>query len=60
MPTRIEAPPAPGSQPAPATRSALRPLLTEEMLLRFQERAPRYDSENRFFTEDFEELRDSG
>ena len=35
-------------------------LLTEEMLARFDERAPVYDRENRFFTEDFEELRDSG
>jgi alkylation response protein AidB-like acyl-CoA dehydrogenase len=35
-------------------------LLTEEMLARFDERAPRYDRENRFFDEDFEELRDSG
>jgi alkylation response protein AidB-like acyl-CoA dehydrogenase len=30
------------------------------MLARFAERAPQYDSENRFFTEDFEELRTSG
>jgi alkylation response protein AidB-like acyl-CoA dehydrogenase len=36
------------------------PLLTDEMLARFDERAPTYDRENRFFTEDFEELRDSG
>jgi alkylation response protein AidB-like acyl-CoA dehydrogenase len=35
-------------------------LLTEEMLARFDERAPRYDRENRFFTEDWEELRGSG
>ena len=35
-------------------------LLTEEMLARFDERAATYDRENRFFTEDFEELRDSG
>lgn len=34
--------------------------LTEEMLLRFQQRAPGYDRENRFFSEDFEELRASG
>ena len=32
-------------------------LLTPEMLARFDERAPQYDRENRFFTEDFEELR---
>jgi alkylation response protein AidB-like acyl-CoA dehydrogenase len=36
------------------------PLLTDEMLARFDERAATYDRENRFFTEDFEELRDSG
>jgi alkylation response protein AidB-like acyl-CoA dehydrogenase len=35
-------------------------LLTDEMLARFEERAPRYDRENSFFTEDFEELRESG
>jgi alkylation response protein AidB-like acyl-CoA dehydrogenase len=36
------------------------PLLPEEMLARFDERAPRYDRDNAFFTEDFEELRDAG
>ena len=35
-------------------------LLTDEMLARFDERAPIYDRENTFFTEDFEELRESG
>jgi alkylation response protein AidB-like acyl-CoA dehydrogenase len=35
-------------------------LLTDEMLARFDERAPGYDRENRFFDEDFEELRASG
>jgi alkylation response protein AidB-like acyl-CoA dehydrogenase len=35
-------------------------LLTAEMLQRFDERAPVYDRENRFFAEDFEELRQSG
>ena len=30
------------------------------MLARFDERAPVYDREHRFFTEDFEELRDCG
>ncbi len=34
--------------------------LTDDMLARFAERAPQYDLENRFFTEDFEELRTSG
>ncbi len=35
-------------------------LLTDEMLARFDERAPVHDRENTFFTEDFEELRASG
>lgn len=35
-------------------------LLTEDMLARFDARAPVYDRENRFFDEDFEELRRSG
>ncbi|MGD9889826.1 MAG: acyl-CoA dehydrogenase family protein [Dehalococcoidia bacterium] len=35
-------------------------VLTEDMLRRFHERAPQYDRDNRFFHEDFEELRDSG
>ena len=35
-------------------------LLTDDMLARFDERAPMYDRENRFFTEDLEELRSSG
>jgi alkylation response protein AidB-like acyl-CoA dehydrogenase len=35
-------------------------ILTDEMLARFDERAPVYDRENRFFQEDFDELRASG
>ena len=35
-------------------------LLTDDMLRRFDERAPQYDRENRFFAEDFDELRESG
>ena len=35
-------------------------LLTDEMLARFASRSPKYDRENAFFTEDFEELRDAG
>lgn len=34
--------------------------LTDEMLARFAERAPIYDQEGRFFSEDFDELRASG
>lgn len=40
--------------------SIQRALLTDEMLARFDERQPVYDRENTFFTEDFEELRESG
>jgi alkylation response protein AidB-like acyl-CoA dehydrogenase len=35
-------------------------LLTGEMLARFDERAPVYDRENRFFDEDWQELKGSG
>jgi alkylation response protein AidB-like acyl-CoA dehydrogenase len=35
-------------------------VLTDDMLARFDERAPMYDRENRFFQEDFDELRASG
>ena len=35
-------------------------LLTDDMLDRFDQRAPVYDKEHRFFTEDFEELRERG
>jgi len=35
-------------------------ILSDTMLARFAERAPVYDRENRFFREDFEELRDAG
>ena len=34
--------------------------LPDDMLARFAERAPKYDQNNTFFTEDFEELRDAG
>ena len=34
--------------------------LTDEMLARFKDRAPIYDRENRFFQEDFDELKQSG
>ena len=42
------------------TITAAAELLTDEMLARFDERAPVYDRENRFFQEDFDELRASG
>jgi len=43
-----------------ASAASLDALLSEEMLARFDERAPGYDRDNRFFDEDFAELRDSG
>ena len=42
---------------ATATKSQI---LSQDMLERFLERAPIYDRENRFFDEDFEELRNAG
>jgi len=35
-------------------------VLSDDMLLRFAQRAPGYDRENRFFQEDFDELRAAG
>src|SRR5262245_34663794 len=43
-----------------ATATSTERILTDEMLARFAERAPRYDEENRFFTEDFDDLRAAG
>ena len=37
-----------------------RSVLTDDILVRCHERAPRYDQENAFFDEDFSELRDAG
>ena len=45
---------------ASRTQLATNDLLTEDMLARFDERAPVYDREHRFFQEDFDELRDRG
>jgi alkylation response protein AidB-like acyl-CoA dehydrogenase len=62
MTTPTKAPPSQSSRTAaaaPPAPPATSPL-TEEMLLRFQQRAAGYDEENRFFTEDFEELKASG
>ena len=42
------------------TAETARPVLSEDLLMRFSERAPGYDRENRFFSEDFEELRQAG
>jgi alkylation response protein AidB-like acyl-CoA dehydrogenase len=40
--------------------TAWKSVLSDEMLQRFRDRAPRYDRENRFFQEDFDELRQAG
>lgn len=40
--------------------SSTSPALSDEVLIRCYERAPRYDRENKFFTEDFQDLRDAG
>jgi alkylation response protein AidB-like acyl-CoA dehydrogenase len=37
-----------------------RQILSDDILTRCRERAPVYDQENRFFTEDFEELKNAG
>jgi alkylation response protein AidB-like acyl-CoA dehydrogenase len=43
-----------------ATKSTDAYILSDEVLANCHERAPIYDRENRFFFEDFEELRDAG
>jgi alkylation response protein AidB-like acyl-CoA dehydrogenase len=43
-----------------ATATAPASVLTEELLTRCGERAASYDRDNRFFAEDFQELRDAG
>jgi alkylation response protein AidB-like acyl-CoA dehydrogenase len=44
----------------PPCRITEGPILSDSMMARFAARAPAYDRDNRFFTEDFEELRKSG
>ena len=48
------------AQPATSTRAEPSPVLTDALLARCRDRVATYDRENRFFTEDFEELRDAG
>src|SRR3546814_424626 len=48
------------TEPATTTATAQHDPLTDEMLKRFLGRAARYDAEETFFSEDFEELRQSG
>jgi alkylation response protein AidB-like acyl-CoA dehydrogenase len=46
-----------GSQSSSAVQGPRASVLTEEMLVRFATRAVNYDRENRFFKEDFDELK---
>ena len=55
----MTAPPAPSSaRRASSTTNGSG--LTDEILIRCYERAPEYDRNNAFFTEDFQDLRDAG
>ncbi|HET7599042.1 MAG TPA: acyl-CoA dehydrogenase family protein [Gemmatimonadales bacterium] len=58
-PTATPPKPAGETSAAPAAAPA-QSVLTDALLGRCLERAPVYDRENRFFTEDFDELRDAG
>lgn len=42
------------------TTSSMRSILSDELVARCHQRAPIYDRENRFFFEDFEELKNAG
>jgi alkylation response protein AidB-like acyl-CoA dehydrogenase len=46
--------------PMPPCRISQGPILSDSMMARFAARAADYDRDNRFFSEDFEELRQSG
>ena len=48
------------STSAPANRASLDDFLPADLLARMDERAPRYDRDNAFFAEDFDELRATG
>ena len=53
--------PSPSSRAdLPAAPSMAQTFLSDEMLKRFAQRAPKYDRDNTFFTEDFDELRQAG
>ena len=43
-----------------ATTTAQRPIVTDDMLERFRSRAPGYDRDNKFFQEDWDELKAAG
>ena len=50
----------PDNSEAPQTTRAHQSLLTDELLTGFAARARRYDEQNTFFAEDFQELREAG
>jgi alkylation response protein AidB-like acyl-CoA dehydrogenase len=53
-------PSAPGSFTDISPTSIAQTILTDEMLARFAKRAPQYDRDNVFFSEDFDDLRQAG
>jgi alkylation response protein AidB-like acyl-CoA dehydrogenase len=50
----------PDTLQAPQTTMTHQSLLTDQLLAGFEARARRYDEQNSFFTDDFEELREAG
>ena len=53
-------PSAPGSSTDISPTSIAQTILTDEMLARFAKRAPQYDRDNVFFSDDFDDLRQAG
>jgi alkylation response protein AidB-like acyl-CoA dehydrogenase len=51
---------AAAATPQRSTSRTTATLLTDDLLARFAERAPKYDEEHRFAAEDFQELREAG
>src|SRR5581483_5776503 len=51
---------AKGNGSSHVSHAKSKPVLTEEMLARVSSRAVNYDRENRFFKDDFEELKGAG
>lgn len=60
MTPSIQTPPTVPQRKAGAAAEPRDSLLTDAMLERFSKRMPKYDQENSFFTQDFEELRETG
>src|SRR4051794_41773067 len=51
---------AAAATPQTSTSRTTATLLTDDLLARFAERAPKYDEEHRFAAEDFQDLREAG